>query len=84
MNRRLRQDENSAGVPMHLLSSLAELKLVGRDLYVHFKERGVMRDDDVNSAIEAHCKNAQEQLCFLDKIEAPTAPKSPHLPTVSV
>jgi hypothetical protein len=69
MQRMLRQDENLAGVPMHLLSSLAELKLIGRQLYAHIKAQGAIRKDDaVQPAVEAHRKNAHEQLCFLNTI----------------
>jgi hypothetical protein len=43
---------------MYLLTSLAELKLIGRQLYAHIKKRGVMRGDEVNGAVEAHEKIA--------------------------
>jgi hypothetical protein len=37
LNRTLREDANLSGIPMYLLTSFAELKLVGRNLYAHIK-----------------------------------------------
>jgi hypothetical protein len=69
MNRRLRQDPDLGGMPNHRLDTLSELKLVGRSLYADIKERGaVLADGEVNPSVEAHRKNAHEQLCFLSTI----------------
>src|SRR5690242_16915774 len=66
MRRRLRQDPELGGVPAHRLDTLSELKLVGRNLYTDIKLRGaVLPSGEVNPSVEAHRKNAHEQLCFL-------------------
>lgn len=45
---------------------MAELKLIGRDLYADIQRRGVILPDGlVNPAVEAHRKNAHEQLYSL-------------------
>lgn len=46
--------------------TLAELKLIGKDLYSDIRRRGViLSSGEVNPAVEAHRKNAHEQLYSL-------------------
>jgi hypothetical protein len=69
MNQRLRKDPELGGIPAHRLDTLSELKLVGRTLYLDIKQRGaVLATGEVNPSVEAHRKNAHEQLCFLSAI----------------
>jgi len=61
-----RKDPNVKGLPVYQRSTLAELRLAGRDLYADIRRRGVMLPTgEVNPAVEAHRKNAHEQLYSL-------------------
>ena len=69
MKRELRKDPELGGVPAHRLDTLSELKLVGRALYANIKQRGaVLASGEINPSVEAHRKNAHEQLCFFSAI----------------
>ena len=69
MKRELRKDPELGGVPAHQLDTLSELKLVGRTRYGDIKKRGaVLADGAINPSVEAHRKNAHEQLCFFSAI----------------
>jgi len=64
--RTLREDKNLKGLSLYQRSALAELKIIGRDLYADIRKRGVMLPNgEVNPAVEAHRKNAHEQLYSL-------------------
>jgi hypothetical protein len=64
--RKLRTDKTLNGFSPYQRGTLAELKLIGRDLYTDIKRRGViLPDGQVNPAVEAHRKNAHEQLYSL-------------------
>ena len=64
--RSLRLDKNLNGLSRYQRGTLAELKLIGRDLYADIKRRGVILENgEVNPAVEAHRKNAHEQLYSL-------------------
>jgi hypothetical protein len=66
MVRRFSKDPMYSGLPAPQRVTLSELKLIGRDLYLDIKRRGVMLPDGtVNPAVEAHRKNAHEQLVSL-------------------
>ena len=64
--RTLRLDKSLNGLSRFQRGTLAELKLIGRDLYTDIKRRGViLPNGEVNPAVEAHRKNAHEQLYSL-------------------
>jgi hypothetical protein len=64
--RTLRLDKSLSGLSRYQRGTLAELKLIGRDLYKDIKRRGViLPTGEVNPAVEAHRKNAHEQLYSL-------------------
>ena len=48
---------------------MSELKLVGRALYANIKQRGAaLASGEINPSVEAHRKNAHEQLCLFSAI----------------
>jgi hypothetical protein len=64
--RTLRLDKGLKGLSRYQRGTLAELKLIGRNLFADIRRRGVMLPDGtVNPAVEAHRKNAHEQLYSL-------------------
>ena len=64
--RTLRLDKTLSGLSRYQRGALAELKLIGRDLYADVKVRGViLPTGEVNPAVEAHRKNVHEQLYSL-------------------
>jgi hypothetical protein len=66
INRRLREDKNLRGLSRYQRGTLAALKLIGRELYADIRRRGViLPDGTLNPAVEAHRKNAHEQLYSL-------------------
>jgi hypothetical protein len=66
IQRTLRKDKNLNSLSVYQRGTLAELKLIGRELYADIKRRGViLPDGSVNPAVEAHRKNCHEQLYSL-------------------
>jgi hypothetical protein len=66
VHRTLRKDGTLTKLSLYQRGTLAELKLIGQELYADIKRRGViLPDGEVNPAVEAHRKNAHEQLYSL-------------------
>jgi hypothetical protein len=62
----MRKDKSLNGLSLYQRGALAELRLIGQDLYRDIKRRGViLSDGTLNPAVEAHRKNAHEQLYSL-------------------
>jgi hypothetical protein len=62
----MRKDRSLNSLSIYQRHTLAELRLIGQDLYADVKQRGVILPDGVvNPAVEAHRKNAHEQLYSL-------------------
>jgi hypothetical protein len=55
VQRTLRKDPSLTTLSLYQRGTLAELKLIGRELYADIKRRGVLLPDGtVNPAVEAH------------------------------
>jgi hypothetical protein len=66
VSQALRKEQTLKHLPDYQRTTLSELKVVGRYLYEDIQDRGVMLPNgEVNPAVEAHRKNAHEQLYSL-------------------
>jgi hypothetical protein len=66
VQRQMRRDKSLNALSVYQRGVIAELKLIGKDLYLDIRRRGVMLPDGtVNPAVEAHRKNCHEQVYSL-------------------